>query len=227
MPPYLPLHPIFNILKTSVGMSHPKVVSPATKFRIDEFYHPVNWLRYEPPKDSLEVTQKVRPRFRPRCDKHSRLAAQCSNPPDVESQKAKALSFYPVNQSCLLGVHCDINSCKLLKKPPIYLLCHPVQAVILSTSTTKSSAKRAYSKGKALAIAYPKLDVEQDIYIEKIQSMIEDAKINTLSILTMQVPCCSGLLRLTKTAMKSANRKVPIKSIVVGLQGEVLHEAWL
>jgi hypothetical protein len=84
-----------------------------------------------------------------------------------------------------------------------------------------------YLKGKALAIACPKLDVEQDIYIEKIKSMIEDAKINTLTILTMQVPCCSGLLRLAETAMKPANRKVPIKSIVVGLQGEVLHEAWL
>ncbi len=84
-----------------------------------------------------------------------------------------------------------------------------------------------YLKGKALAIACPKLDVEQKIYIDKIKSMIEDAKINTLTIMTMQVPCCSGLLNIAKTAVQSANRKVPIKSIVVGIQGEILNESWL
>jgi hypothetical protein len=44
-------------------MSHPKVVNPAPEFRVDENYHPVNWLRYEPLEDFLEVTQKVRSRF--------------------------------------------------------------------------------------------------------------------------------------------------------------------
>jgi hypothetical protein len=84
-----------------------------------------------------------------------------------------------------------------------------------------------YLKGKALAIACPKLDAEQEIYIEKIKGLIEDAKINTLTIMIMQVPCCSGLLRLAEVAAQSANRKVPIKYIVVGLQGEILQEAWV
>lgn len=84
-----------------------------------------------------------------------------------------------------------------------------------------------YLKGKALAIACPKLDAEQDIYIEKIKSLIEDAKINTLTIMIMQVPCCSGLLRLAETAAQAASRKVPIKYVVVGVQGNVLQEAWI
>ncbi|MBF0559645.1 MAG: 4Fe-4S ferredoxin [Nitrospirae bacterium] len=84
-----------------------------------------------------------------------------------------------------------------------------------------------YLKGKALAIACPKLDAEQDIYVEKIKGLIEDAKINTLTIMIMQVPCCSGLLRLAETAAQSAGRKVPIKYIVVGVQGEILQEAWV
>ena len=84
-----------------------------------------------------------------------------------------------------------------------------------------------YLKGKSLAIACPKLDAEQDIYIEKIKGLIEDAKINTLTIMIMQVPCCSGLLKLAEIAAQSASRKVPIKYIVVGIQGEILQEAWL
>lgn len=84
-----------------------------------------------------------------------------------------------------------------------------------------------YLKGKSIGIACPKLDSEQEIYVEKIKSWIEDAKINTLTILIMQVPCCSGLVRLAKEAAESANRKVPIKYIVMSLQGEVLQEEWV
>ena len=82
-------------------------------------------------------------------------------------------------------------------------------------------------KGKSLAIACPKLDAEQGIYLEKIKGLIEDAKINTLTVIIMQVPCCSGLLRLAQTAAQAANRKIPVKCIVVGIQGEILQEAWV
>lgn len=84
-----------------------------------------------------------------------------------------------------------------------------------------------YLKGKSVGIACPKLDQGQEVYIEKIRSWIDDAKINTLTVMTMQVPCCSGLVYLAKQAASKASRKVPIKSIVVSLQGEILHEEWV
>jgi hypothetical protein len=81
-------------------------------------------------------------------------------------------------------------------------------------------------KGKSIAIACPKLDEGQDVYVEKIRSWLEDAKINTLTVLIMQVPCCMGLLNLAQQAAQSSKRTVPIKSIVVGLQGDILSEEW-
>lgn len=84
-----------------------------------------------------------------------------------------------------------------------------------------------YLKGKSIAIACPKLDEGQDSYAEKIKSWLEDAKINTLTVLIMQVPCCSGLLNLAKGALGQSKRKVPLKYIVVSLQGEVLQEEWV
>ncbi len=84
-----------------------------------------------------------------------------------------------------------------------------------------------YLKGKSIGIACPKLDQGQEVYIEKIRSWIDDAKINTLTVITMQVPCCSGLVYLAKQGADKASRKVPIKSIVVSLQGEILHEEWI
>jgi hypothetical protein len=85
---------------------------------------------------------------------------------------------------------------------------------------------REYMKDKSIAIACPKLDQGQDIYLEKIKSWIDDAKINTLTVLIMQVPCCGGLLNLAQQAAEGATRKVPIKYVVVGVQGEILQEEW-
>ena len=84
-----------------------------------------------------------------------------------------------------------------------------------------------YLKGKTLAIACPKLDEGQEIYLEKLKALIDDAKINTLTVMIMQVPCCSGLLRLAQKAAEEASRKLPIKVIVVGIQGEILKEEWV
>jgi hypothetical protein len=85
---------------------------------------------------------------------------------------------------------------------------------------------RDYLQDKSIAIACPKLDQGQDIYLEKIKSWIDDAKINTLTVLIMQVPCCGGLLNLAQQAAEGATRKVPIKYVVVGVQGEILQEEW-
>jgi hypothetical protein len=84
-----------------------------------------------------------------------------------------------------------------------------------------------YLKDKSLAIACPKLDSNLDAYLSKLTSMIDDAKINTLTVITMEVPCCSGLLGLAKKAMENASRKIPVKSIVVSIKGEILKEEWV
>jgi hypothetical protein len=84
----------------------------------------------------------------------------------------------------------------------------------------------AYLKGKALAIACPKLDGDQEVYVEKLRALYEDAKINSLTVTIMQVPCCRGLLGMAMQALKGSSRKVPVKAVIVSLQGEVLQEDW-
>ena len=84
-----------------------------------------------------------------------------------------------------------------------------------------------YLKGKGLAIACPKLDNGKDIYVDKLTAMIDMAKINTLTVMIMEVPCCSGLLQIAKMATEKASRKVPVKALVVGLDGEIKSEEWI
>jgi NAD-dependent dihydropyrimidine dehydrogenase PreA subunit len=83
-----------------------------------------------------------------------------------------------------------------------------------------------YLKGKSLAIACPKLDTNTESYLEKLTSMIADAKINSLTVVIMEVPCCSGLLQMALSARENAKRNIPIKQAVISIQGEVLEEEW-
>ena len=84
-----------------------------------------------------------------------------------------------------------------------------------------------FLKGKSLAIACPKLDEGQDVYMEKIRRMADEAKINTLTVIMMQVPCCRGLLQIVQAALQTAKRKVPVKAVIIGTQGEVMSEEWI
>jgi hypothetical protein len=82
-------------------------------------------------------------------------------------------------------------------------------------------------KGKSLAIACPKLDQGTDSYVEKLTAMIEVARVNTITVMMMEVPCCGGLFQMVRTAIASSSRKVPVKKMIVGLNGEVLQEEWV
>ena len=95
------------------------------------------------------------------------------------------------------------------------------------TAFAAGNFHQEYLKGKSLTIACPKLDTGQQTYIEKIQLMIDEAQVNTLTVLIMQVPCCSGLLQIVKHAASIAKRKVPIKAIVLSVEGRKLSEDWV
>lgn len=95
------------------------------------------------------------------------------------------------------------------------------------TAFAMGSLHNDLMKGKSIAIACPKLDSDMEIYVDKMKAMIDDAKINTLTVAIMEVPCCGGLLRMAQQATEKATRKVPIKLIVLGIQGEIQKEMWV
>ncbi len=90
------------------------------------------------------------------------------------------------------------------------------------------SFHQSWLRGKTLAIACPKLDDGMDVYREKITALIDHAKINTLTVMMMEVPCCRGLFAIAEQALQKAHRKIPLKAVVIGIKGgEVLSERWV
>jgi len=176
--------------------------------------------------DVKEVMQKVHHNIKNH-EQHQQGAA-CGCP------SAQTLTFAP-KANATNTVSGDINS--ELQQWPVQLhLVNPnapyyrgADVVIAADCTAFAIGDfhRKFLKGKSLAIACPKLDSALDIYVEKITAMIEDAKVNTITVMIMEVPCCSGLLQMTRMAAKNATRKVPIKSLVVSIRGEVISEQWV
>ncbi|MCK6613662.1 MAG: 4Fe-4S binding protein [Ignavibacteriaceae bacterium] len=78
-----------------------------------------------------------------------------------------------------------------------------------------------FLKGKALAIACPKLDSNQQVYLDKLIHMIKTAKLRSITVAVMEVPCCSGLFRLAKAAIEYSGEDVPLDVVVVGTDGVI------
>ncbi len=95
------------------------------------------------------------------------------------------------------------------------------------TAFTMGDFHGRYLKGKVLVIGCPKLDSHTESYVRKMTAMIDGSQINTLTVIIMQVPCCGGLLRMAQEACTGASRKVPLKLVVAGTDGNVLKEEWL
>jgi len=83
-----------------------------------------------------------------------------------------------------------------------------------------------YLQGKTLAIACPKLDTNREVYVDKLKVLIEESQIDMLTIMIMEVPCCSGLLQITSAAMAQCSRKIPVKVVTVSVDGKIKDEKW-
>lgn len=81
-----------------------------------------------------------------------------------------------------------------------------------------------YLKGKKLMLGCPKLDDVQS-YIAKFTEIFKTATVKSITIMVMEVPCCSGLPAIINQAMELAGRKVPVEKIMISIQdGKVLEQ---
>jgi Pyruvate/2-oxoacid:ferredoxin oxidoreductase delta subunit len=80
---------------------------------------------------------------------------------------------------------------------------------------------RRFLKDKPVIIGCPKLD-QMDAYAKKLTEIIRVAKPKSLSVLHMEVPCCSGFTRLAQFALQAAASDAPLSDVTIGIRGEIL-----
>ncbi len=151
-------------------------------------------------------------------------------------QGSREMSFQPAGQTGQ-AMETSSDQPSALRQWPVQLhLINPGAGYFQGSDLLVSADCVAYSLGnfhskhlqnKSLVIACPKLDSNMEVYEQKLTALVDHAGVNTITVMIMEVPCCGGLVQLVRSATSKAQRKVPVKAVQVGIQGEILSEEWV
>jgi ferredoxin len=77
-----------------------------------------------------------------------------------------------------------------------------------------------FLRGHSVVVGCPKLD-DASFYVEKLADILRANKLESLSVVHMEVPCCHGLTRIAQEALAKAGVKMTFEDVTVGLNGDV------
>lgn len=80
---------------------------------------------------------------------------------------------------------------------------------------------RDFLKGKAVMVGCPKFDDVKG-YVEKFTEIFRLANIKSVTVLDMEVPCCSALPNIVRRGMELAGKEVPLEEVTISARGKIL-----
>lgn len=114
---------------------------------------------------------------------------------------------------------------------PVQIRLIPPQAPFLQNADVLIAAdctavavpgfQEKYLQNKVVMMGCPKFD-DAPSYIEKFSDILKTANLNSITILIVEVPCCSAMNVIIKQAMDKAGVTVPVEQITVSTQGQEL-----
>ncbi len=78
---------------------------------------------------------------------------------------------------------------------------------------------RDFLKDHALLVACPKLD-DFEAHLSKLTEVLRRSAVKSVTVLRMEVPCCSGLTHMAQEAIRSSGRKIPLGEVIIGIKGD-------
>lgn len=90
------------------------------------------------------------------------------------------------------------------------------------TAVAVPGFQEKYMQNKVVMMGCPKFD-DAEGYVQRFTEIIENCNLNSLTILIVEVPCCSAMNVILKQALERAGKSVPVEQITVSTQGEELQ----
>ncbi len=142
------------------------------------------------------------------------------------TQQTKAHTPCPLPTQALLPIFAEQQH-----QWPLQLRLFPVQAdflkhanLLVAADCAAYAAKdfhQAYAKDKVIAIGCPKLDATD--YKQILTAIIQTNPLNSLTIIHMEVPCCTGLAKAVQEALKQSVVNLPCQIITLDTKGNPIH----
>lgn len=123
-----------------------------------------------------------------------------------------------------------MNSC--LNQWPVQIKLVPVNAPYFEsahlliaadcTAYAYGNFHNQFIKNRIILVGCPKLDSED--YSEKLMKILKENTIKSITVVRMEVPCCSGLELAVKRALVSSGKMIPWHIHVIGTDGNIKEE---
>lgn len=144
------------------------------------------------------------------CPGSAAMTFQIADGPVGPAPGKSNLSHFPVKLQLLNPAAPFLKGADLLLMADCAALCYP-------------ALHQKLLKGKAVAMGCPKLD-DLPAHVEKLSRVISQGGVRSLTVVHMEVPCCSGFVRAAQMAVQQADAHIPVRHITIGRQGDLLAE---
>ncbi|MDH3329902.1 MAG: 4Fe-4S ferredoxin [Desulfobulbaceae bacterium] len=91
------------------------------------------------------------------------------------------------------------------------------------TAVSYAEMHRDFISGRVVMMGCPKFDDAQ-MYVDRFTDILTTRKLNSLTVLIMEVPCCSAMLQIIKKARDDAGSSVPVRQVVISTQGKIIND---
>jgi ferredoxin len=132
-----------------------------------------------------------------------------ANRPVFQAESSSALSHWPVQVRLVPPTAPFLQGANLL----IAADCAPV---------AYPNFHRDFLQGKAVMLGCPKFDNPEE-YIKKFAEIFRVANIQSITVVDMEVPCCSALPAIVRKGMEAAGKEIPLEEVVISVRGETLR----
>jgi len=80
-----------------------------------------------------------------------------------------------------------------------------------------------YLQGRAVVCGCPKFE-DQEAQAAKLTEILKQNDIQEITIVNMEVPCCSGLVQVVRQSLQASGKELPVTICTLGTAGQVVQQ---
>ncbi len=85
---------------------------------------------------------------------------------------------------------------------------------------TYADFHQEFLKNHSLLVACPKLD-DFEAHLNKLTDIFKQSSVKSLTVVHMEVPCCSGLVYMIKQALQQSGKEIQLKEVTISIKGDI------
>jgi NAD-dependent dihydropyrimidine dehydrogenase PreA subunit len=189
----------------------------------------------ECPQDALRITERESEEFDPEAvekylEERDKQHGQPASPAHSGCPSAQIRTFQVLCDQPAAAATAG-SSASALSHWPVQLRLVPANAPFLKSADLLVAADcvpvaypnfhRDFLAGKTVLIGCPKFDNPTE-YVQKFAEIFKNANVKRITVVDMEVPCCSALAMIVKKGMEMAGKQIPIEQVTVNVRGEIL-----